>query len=139
VPEELREGMGRHLFGCDICQDVCPWNRRPERAPASEDSAFAPRTELVNPPLEWISGMKMEEFRRVFRHSPVKRTKLNGLLRNAALAMGNSGERNYLPRLRELAAHDDKAVAEHARWAIGRLKNAKLENRSDADPVIPES
>ena len=61
APEELREEMGRHLFGCDICQDVCPWNRR---APVSPDPAFAPRTELVNPSLEWISGMKVEEFQR---------------------------------------------------------------------------
>ena len=73
APEELRAKMGRHLFGCDICQDVCPWNRR---APASPDPAFAPRTELVNPSLEWISGMNEEEFRRTFRGSPVKRAKL---------------------------------------------------------------
>jgi epoxyqueuosine reductase len=121
VPEELREKMGRHLFGCDICQDVCPWNRR---APATRDAAFAPRTELVNPRLQWISGMNMEEFRSVFRGSPVKRVKLSGLLRNAAIAMGNSGDRSYLPRLRELALHDDPAIAEHARWAIARLESA---------------
>jgi epoxyqueuosine reductase len=123
--EELREKMGRHLFGCDICQDVCPWNRR---APISPDPAFAPRTELVNPLLRWISGMNHEEFRRVFRGSPVKRAKLTGLLRNAAIAMGNSGDRKHLPRLCELARHEDPAVAEHARWAI-----AKLETTPDAE------
>ncbi len=128
APEELRAKMGRHLFGCDICQDVCPWNRR---APASPDPAFAPRTELVNPSLEWISGMKMEEFQRTFRGSPVKRAKLNGLLRNAAIAMGNSGERKHLPRLRELAQHEDPAIAEHARWAI-----ARLETTPDADRTL---
>jgi epoxyqueuosine reductase len=125
APEELRAQMGRHVFGCDICQDVCPWNRR---APASADPAFAPRIQLVNPRLEWISGMNREEFQRTFRGSPVKRAKLRGLLRSAAIAMGNSGERAYLPRLRELAQHEDAAVAEHARWAIRRL-----ETRSDAD------
>jgi epoxyqueuosine reductase len=125
VPEELRAMMGRHLFGCDICQDVCPWNGR---APASADPAFAPRIQLVNPSLEWISGMNIEEFRRTFRASPLKRAKLKGLLRNAAIAMGNSGEQTYLPRLRELAQHEDPAVAEHARWAI-----AKLEAKPDAD------
>jgi epoxyqueuosine reductase len=119
VPEEFREKMGRHLFGCDICQEVCPWNRR---APVSLDSAFAPRTELVNPSLEWISGMNMEEFRRSFRGSPVKRAKLTGILRSAAIAMGNSGDRRHLPRLRELAQNENPAVAEHARWAIGRLE-----------------
>jgi epoxyqueuosine reductase len=121
APEELREKMGRHLFGCDICQDVCPWNRR---APASPDPSFALRTELVNPSLHWISGMNMEEFRRVFRGSPVKRAKLSGLLRNAAIAMGNSGDRSHLPRLRELVQHENPAVAEHARWAIARLETA---------------
>ncbi len=93
APEELREKMGRHLFGCDICQDVCPWNRR---APASSDPAFAPRTELVNPSLEWISCMKSKSSERTFRGSPVKRAKLSGLLRNAAIAMGNSGDRKHL-------------------------------------------
>jgi epoxyqueuosine reductase len=127
APEELRAKMGRHLFGCDICQDVCPWNRR---APVSLDAAFAPRTELVNPSLEWISGMNEEEFRRTFRASPVQRAKLRGLLRNAAIAMGNSGERKHLPRLRELAQQPDPVVAEHARWAI-----ARLETTADADPT----
>ncbi len=119
VAAELRAKMGNHLFGCDICQDVCPWNGR---APISTDPAFAARTELVNPLLRWISGMKEEEFRRAFRGSPVKRAKLRGLLRNAAIAMGNSGDRNHLPRLRELAGHNDPAIAEHARWAIIRLE-----------------
>ncbi len=127
VPEELRAKMGRHLFGCDICQDVCPWNRR---APASPDAAFAPRTQLVNPSLEWISGMKVEEFQRNFRASPVKRAKLRGLLRSAAIAMGNSGDRTHLPRLRELAQHEDPAVAEHARWAIARLEATPNADRS---------
>jgi epoxyqueuosine reductase len=126
VPEELRANMGRHVFGCDICQDVCPWNRR---APISADPAFAPRTELVNPSLQWISGMNEEEFRRTFKGSPVKRAKLRGLLRSAAIAMGNSGDRNHLPRLRELAEHNDPAIAEHARWAISRL-----ETTPDAGP-----
>jgi epoxyqueuosine reductase len=128
VAEELRAPMGRHLFGCDICQDVCPWNRRPRRAPVTHDASFLPRTQLVNPQLEWISGMKVDEFRRVFRASPVKRAKLRGLLRSAAIAMGNSGEQDFLPRLRELAQHEDEVVAEHARWAIARLEK----RRSDA-------
>ncbi len=120
VDPELRKAAGRHLFGCDICQDVCPWNRR---APFSTSSALHPRTELVNPRLDWISCMNEEEFRRVFRHTPVKRAKLRGILRASALAMGNSGDRAHLPRLRELARHTDPAVAEHARWAIARLES----------------
>lgn len=120
VPEELRSKMGRHVFGCDICQDVCPWNRR---APRSSDAAFATRTELVNPALEWIANLGEEEFRRSFRGSPVKRAKLRGLLRSAAIAMGNSGDTNHLPRLRELAQHQDPTIAEHARWAIAKLED----------------
>jgi epoxyqueuosine reductase len=128
APEELRAKMGRQLFGCDICQDVCPWNRR---APSTSDPSFAPRIQLVNPSLEWISGMNIEEFRRVFRASPVKRAKLSGLLRNAAIAMGNSGQQKFLPQLRELTQHQDPAVAEHARWAI-----ARLETSADADRAL---
>jgi epoxyqueuosine reductase len=119
VAEELRPAVGRHIFGCDICQDVCPWNRR---APFSTAPGLRPRTELVNPLLNWISCMNEEEFRRTFRNTPVKRAKLRGILRAAALAMGNSGDRAHLPRLRELARHSDPAVAEHARWAIARLE-----------------
>lgn len=119
IPEDLREGMGRHLFGCDICQDVCPWNRR---APATADPAFAPRTELVNPPLDWLSGMNMERFRETFRGSPIKRTKLTGLQRNAAIAMGNSGNPEFIPELERLAAGEDQVVAAHARWALAKLK-----------------
>ncbi len=126
VPEELRGNMGRHLFGCDICQDVCPWNRR---APVSHDPAFAARLELVNPPLEWIAGLTPEEFRKLFHNSPIKRAKLSGILRNAAIAMGNSGDRKFLPHLRNLENHENPAVAEHARWSI-----AKLEMMPDADP-----
>ena len=116
IPEELRAGMGNHLFGCDICQDVCPWNRR---APVSQ--TFTAAEDLVNPALEWIAGMDVETFRSTFRHSPVKRAKYSGLRRNAAVAMGNSGDKSFVPRLREMAADPDPAVAEHARWALSRL------------------
>ncbi len=134
VAEELRPAMGRHLFGCDICQDVCPWNRR---APFSADPALRPRTELVNPRLDWISCMNEEEFRRTFRNTPVKRAKLRGILRAAALAMGNSGDRAHLPRLRELARHSDPAVAEHARWAIARLESHDLGTKDDDGTHLP--
>jgi epoxyqueuosine reductase len=140
VADNLRAPMGHHLFGCDICQDVCPWNRRPRRAPASREADFAPRTQLVNPALEWISGMKVEEFRRVFRGSPVKRAKLRGLLRTAAIAMGNRRERAFLPRLRELAQSEDESVAEHARWAIARLEalsDADTDSGSPPEAVVP--
>jgi epoxyqueuosine reductase len=119
LPEELREGMGRHIFGCDICQDVCPWNRK---APASGAEEFQPRAELVNPALEWLAQMSEEEFRQVFRGSPVRRAKRSGVRRNAVIAMGNSGEREFLPNLEKLATDEDNTVAECAAWAAAKLK-----------------
>ncbi len=125
VPEDLREGIGRHVFGCDICQDVCPWNRE---APVTADPELVPREQLVNPALEWLAGMGMEEFRDVFRGSPVKRVKWTGLRRNVVTAMGTSGRIEFIPRLQELARDEDVAVAEHARWALRKLQSERAAN-----------
>jgi epoxyqueuosine reductase len=122
IAEELREGMGRHIFGCDICQDVCPWNRR---APATNAAEFQPREELVNPALEWLAGISEEEFRASFRGSPVRRAKRSGLRRNAVIAMGNSGERRFIPLLEKLASDGDEVVRESAAWAVGILGPSK--------------
>lgn len=119
VPDQLRGQMGRHVFGCDICQDVCPWNRK---APVTVAPEFQPRPELVNPALEWLSQMSAEEFRATFRGSPVRRAKLSGLRRNAVVAMGNSGNRRFLPVLERLAQDEDAIVADHARWAKKQLE-----------------
>jgi epoxyqueuosine reductase len=116
--DELRSGMGRHVFGCDICQDVCPWNRK---APVTNTDEFQPREELVNPALEWLAEMSVSEFNRTFRGSPVRRAKLTGLRRNAIIAMGNSGDQKFLPLLEKLAADDDEVVAESAAWAVRKL------------------
>ena len=121
IPEEIREGMGRHVFGCDICQDVCPWNRK---APATEEVDFQARPEFVNPALDWLVDMGADEFREVFRGSPVKRAKLTGLRRNAAIAMGNSGNRKFLPTLERLTSDADAVVSEAATWARDRILRA---------------
>jgi epoxyqueuosine reductase len=118
IPEELRADMGRHIFGCDICQDVCPWNRK---APVSAAPEFEARPGLVNPALSWLAEMSSEEFREVFRGSPIRRTKHSGLRRNVAIAMGNSGNREFAPLLDKLAEDEDESVAESARWAKRRL------------------
>jgi epoxyqueuosine reductase len=118
IPDELRSAMGRHVFGCDICQDVCPWNRK---APATSAPEFEAREGLVNPALDWLADMQPEEFRRVFRGSPVRRAKLSGLRRNAVIAMGNSGDNKFVPTLKRLREDSDPAVAEHARWALASL------------------
>jgi epoxyqueuosine reductase len=117
IPEDLRPLTGNHLFGCDICQDVCPWNRQ---APVNRAPEFTARPELVNPALEWVAEMSAEGFRHAFRGSAIRRAKYSGLRRNAAVAMGNSGEAKFRPLLQKLAADEDETVAEHARWALQR-------------------
>ncbi|HEY6768379.1 MAG TPA: tRNA epoxyqueuosine(34) reductase QueG [Candidatus Sulfotelmatobacter sp.] len=114
IPEELAPGIGHQVFGCDICQDVCPWNRK---APASTEADFQPRPELVNPALDWLAEMSEEDFRRIFRKSAVRRTKHSGLRRNAVVAMGNSANREFLPIIQKLTNDEDEVVAETARSA----------------------
>jgi len=119
IPEDLREGMGRHIFGCDICQDVCPWNRK---APQTAPTEFEPRAGLVNPALAWLAEMSEEQFRQTFRRSPIRRAKRSGIRRNAAIAMGNSGDPSFLPVLEQLSADEEESIAESARWAKERLQ-----------------
>ena len=118
IPEELRDGMGGHVFGCDICQDVCPWNRK---APVTTAAEFQPREGLVNPALDWLAEMSAEEFRETFRGSPIRRTKLSGLRRNAVIAMGNSGKREFVPILEKLQEDDDWVIANAATGALEKL------------------
>ncbi len=118
IPNQLREGMGRHVFGCDICQDVCPWNRK---APSTSAEELQPRPELMNPALDWLAAMTEEQFRETFRKSPVRRAKRNGLRRNAIIAMGNSGNRRFATILETLQDDADPVIAESARWALEKL------------------
>jgi epoxyqueuosine reductase len=122
IPEDLRSGIGRHVFGCDICQDVCPWNRK---APVTSAPEFEARPGLVNPALDWLAEMTADEFREIFRKSPIRRTKRTGLRRNAIFAMGNSQNKEFLPLLGKLAVDDDPTIAEAARWAVSRLNPSK--------------
>jgi epoxyqueuosine reductase len=119
VPEEMRAGVGHHVFGCDICQDVCPWN---SGAPVAEEPAFEARH--FAPALEDLAALSLEEFREVFRSSPIQRAKYTGFLRNVAIAMGNSGQAKFREPLTQLTAFSDELVAEHARWALERLGGA---------------
>lgn len=117
IQVELRPAMGRHVFGCDICQDVCPWN---SRAPATGDSAFAAR--CFAPDLARLAELSEMDFRALFRGSPVTRARYSGFLRNVAIAMGNTGNERYRPGLERLTASGDALVAEHARWALAQLE-----------------
>jgi epoxyqueuosine reductase len=119
IAEDMRAGIGRQVFGCDICQDVCPWNRK---APATDKQEFQPREGLVNPALAWLAEMSEEEFREKFRGFAIKRTKRSGLRRNALIAIGNSGDKALLPAVECAEGDDDQVVAEAARWAKSRLE-----------------
>jgi epoxyqueuosine reductase len=116
VPEPLRPGIGRHVFGCDICQDVCPWNRR---APASDERGFGPQH--FAPRLAELAVISADEFREMFRGTPILRTRYTGFLRNVAIAMGNARQEKFRAPLERLAASEEVVVAEAARWGLGRL------------------
>jgi epoxyqueuosine reductase len=125
TPEPLREAHGPLVFGCDICQEVCPWNTR-ERRVLPPDRAglrarLAPRPEWVAPALAWLLDLSEEAWRAASRGTALRRAKHRGLLRNALLAAGNSGDASLLPQLRRHAASPDPILAEHARWALERI------------------
>lgn len=94
IPEDLQAAMGRNVFGCDICQEVCPWNRR---APITDWPELTARPELVNPALDWLENLEAEDYRALFRKSPVSRTKQEGLQRNVAIASRNQGSLDSTP------------------------------------------
>lgn len=123
IPESFRSYITESVFGCDICQDVCPWNER--FAHAAPANAMAPRADLASPDLTELLQLDDAGFRARFRSTAVTRTKRRGLARNVALAMGNSGDDRHLPALRAAAEHDpDLLVREHAAWALDRLSDA---------------
>lgn len=128
IAPELREKMGQNIFGCDICQDVCPWNGAVDprrKPPASTLPEFQPREELLAPELAQLARMSREEFNQIFRRSPVKRAKYQGMLRNIAIAIGNSGRPQLAHALEPLLANPDPVVADAARWAMERLAPSK--------------
>jgi len=174
IPEEFRTLIGRNVFGCDICQDVCPWNSGPlsaasgplhadptrdehpgtgsaqrraattqlpefqpmqvevksrepladhttEDESARQLSASAPIS-LFNPPVEALASLTEEDFRKFVAHSPIKRVKYRGWLRNLCVAIGNSGDRRFIAWLEGVAQHPDPMVREHALWALKQLQ-----------------
>lgn len=119
IPHELREGIGNRIYGCDDCLAVCPWNKFADQAAANK--AFVGRAELAAPALADLLALDDAAFREIFSGSPIKRIGRNRMVRNAAIAAGNSGDARLLGRLQALAGDDDPVVAEAAAWAIGRL------------------
>ena len=127
--KHARDGIGHHLFGCDICQDVCPWNRR---APMSEDRAFQPQE---GPALAGTGNASRasptKTGLRSIRGTPLKRAKVRGLLRNLMVVAGNSGLRKLIPQLQRFLNHDDEHVRSHAAWAIRKLETRSGARQSD--------
>jgi epoxyqueuosine reductase len=119
VPEELRHGLGDWLFGCDVCQEVCPWNRK---APLGMEPDLQARPELMQLDLIEILSLSEEAFRQRFRGTAIMRTKRKGLLRNAALVLGNRGDASALPALRRALQDPEPVVREAARWAIDQIE-----------------
>ncbi len=144
IPQELRSPMGDWVFGCDICQDVCPWNRKaltrgresfsgrpdPPAASSAADQAALKKTPdpLAAPDLLELLRLSPDEFRRRFRGTAITRTKRRGLLRNAAIALGNRGELRAVPALIEALQDEEPLVRGAAAWALGQLHDeASLE------------
>ena len=123
IESDLMNGMGRQVFGCDICQDVCPWNRK---APISADPELEAREELVNPALEWLGSLDEQQFEQTFNGSPVRRAQHAGLQRNVAIVMGNakstrSMRQSFLDRLHTWSQARDEGLRAAAAWAIEKL------------------
>jgi epoxyqueuosine reductase len=120
IPADLRPLMGRWVFGCDICQLVCPWNRF---ATADHDPAFAAEPGMSSPDLEEELGLSRQEFNRKFKRSPVIRTRWAGYLRNVAIAMGNAGSPQSIPALEAALQIDEPLIHEQLLWAIEQLRS----------------
>jgi epoxyqueuosine reductase len=125
IPERDRKAIGHHLFGCDICQDVCPWNRK---APYASDPAFMPRPGLFWPEIERLLEMQDDDWRRLIRGTAIKRAKVKGLLRNLMVVAANSGRAHLLPKLRKFLSHEDPHVRSHAEWAVQIISSAEARN-----------
>jgi epoxyqueuosine reductase len=119
IPEEFREAIGDRIYGCDACLDACPWNRF---AAKSREISFHAREEIFQHRLRDFLALDDDGFRSLFAKSPIKRTKRPRFLRNVCIALGNTGGAEDLPALETAAAGPDPLIAEHAAWAIARIR-----------------
>ena len=118
IPKPLRPKIGNLIFGCDICQEVCPWN---SKATPTHEPAFQPREGNLAPKLLSLIGMTQQAFSRRFKGSPIKRTKRRGFLRNVLVAIGNWGDPIAVPALKGALADDEPLIRSHAAWALGKI------------------
>ncbi len=143
IPHELRPLMGTWIFGCDICQQVCPWNQR--FAKVTKIAEIQPHPILTHALIEDFLALEPETYRRLFQHSPLKRPKYNGVIRNALVAAGNSGDVRLLPQLvRWLHDDTEPLLRIHAAWSVGRMKCQpaldilQKASRIENDPLVFE-
>ncbi len=122
IPLDLRPLIGDRIFGCDDCLDACPWNRF---ARVSREAAFFAHPSTVGIPLRDYLGLSDEDFRSLFRNSPIKRIKRRGFLRNVCVALGNVGDPSDLAALGRAAADPEPLIAEHAIWAIHQIRSRR--------------
>jgi epoxyqueuosine reductase len=129
IPDSMRAEHGNLVFGCDICQEVCPWNSRERRVVPPDASGMrgeiAPRAEWLRPSLQWILDLDEEHWRTATHKTALRRTRYRGLIRNALVAAGNSGDASLAGSVQRHAEGSDAMLVEHAQWALARLdKNA---------------
>lgn len=141
IPRELRAGIGERIYGCDVCLEVCPWNRF---AQEGRRVLLSSRTDLAELGLGEILGLTPDRFAEIFRRTAVKRLKLPGLLRNACVVAGNTGDATLVPALVRLAGHGAAIVRAHAVWAVRRLAGAEAAGllaaarSAETDPLVRE-
>ena len=123
IPRELRSPMGNRIFGCDICQEVCPWNGQ-KFVQITREPDFAPRPHVQSPDLIALMSMTYAEWDSFTRGSPIRRAGYDGLRRNVAVALGNSGSAAAVPALGAAIADSSPLVRAHAAWALGRIGTA---------------
>jgi epoxyqueuosine reductase len=128
IPIELRPVLGDRIFGCDDCLDACPWNRF---ARTSRESAFCARRSTTGMSLRQYLNLTDAEFRQLFRQSPIRRIKRRGFLRNVCVALGNVGDPSDLPALERAAADSEPLIAEHAAWAIERIRDRQKQELAE--------
>lgn len=125
VPGDLRQGMQDWIFGCDVCQQVCPWNLK--FSTSIWDNELSPIPERVSPFLKDELSLNPQEFNQKFRGCPIKRTKRRGYLRNVAIALGNSGNHEDIPGLLEALEDSEPLIRGHAAWALGKIGGKRVE------------
>lgn len=135
IPRELRAGIGNRIYGCDVCLEVCPWNRF---AREGRRQLLSAREELRDVSLADLLALTPESFARIFRRTPIKRVKLGGILRNACIVAGNTGDASYLPALIALARHALPLVRAHAVWAVHRLGGGGQLDEARSSETAPE-